>query len=310
MISQALERAFMLVTLLVVVSARVGIDQDVKKNRNKKMTSAEIDALWTIDDPAAGYKALSDALAQHSESADELHTQRTRTLGLQGKFKEGWEELGRVSAHPSDIVKVRVQLESGRLKNSSGDRKAAKSYFLDALEKAVHAHFDYYAVDAAHMLGIVTDGQDSLDWNEKAIAMASKSKDERARKWRGSLLNNIGWTYHDIGRYQDALQRFEEAVTVREKDGEATRLRIARWAVARCLRSLKRYSEALAILKELIQYPEAGYVSEEMAENLLVLGKLEEAKPHFKRAYELLSKDDYLRTHEAKRLERLHMLGH
>jgi len=138
------------------------------------MTSAEIDALWAIDDPVAGYKALSDALEKHPESAEELHTQIARALGLQGRFQEGWEELARVPSRPSDIVKVRAQLESGRLKNSSGDREAAKPYFLNALERAVQGHCDYYAVDAAHMLGIATAGQESLNWNEKALAMAAK----------------------------------------------------------------------------------------------------------------------------------------
>jgi len=133
--------------------------------------------------------------------------------------------------------------------------------------------------------------------------------DERVQKWRGSLLNNIGWTYHDMGRYAEALQRFEEAVSFQEQSGEPQRIRRARWAVARCLRSLERYPEALALLQVLIAFPEAGYVSEEMAENLLALGNPEEAKPHFRRAYELLSRDDHLRTQEGKRLERLHSLG-
>jgi len=273
------------------------------------MTSAEIDALWTIDDPVAGYKALNDALETHPESADELHTQIARTLGLQGRFEEGWDKLAHLSSNPSDIVRVRLPLESGRLKNSSGDKQAAQPYFLESLQIAVQGHFDYYAVDAAHMLGIVTTGQESLDWNEKAIAMAAQSEDARARKWRGSLLNNIGWTYHDMGRYPEALQRFEEAVSFQETYGAPQRIRIARWAVARCLRSLHRYQEALALLEVLITFPEAGYVSEEMGEDLLALGKPEEAKPHFRRAYEMLSQDDYLRSQEGKRLERLHLLG-
>lgn len=273
------------------------------------MTSTEIDALWNIDDPVAGYNALTEALAQHPDSADELHTQIARSLGLQGKFEEGWAELVKVSSEPSHIVAVRVQLESGRLKNSSGDPQASRPYFEQALQLATEGNFDFYAIDSAHMLGIVTSGQESLDWNERALAMAKESQDERARRWRGSLLNNIGWTYHDMGRYTEALERFEEAVDFHENIGNSKRLRIARWTVARCLRSLGRYTEALSILEDLIQYPEAGYVSEEMGENLLAIGRAEEARPHFKRAYELLCQDGYLRTHEPERLERLHALG-
>jgi len=274
------------------------------------MTSAEIDSLWTIDNPVAGFEALSKALESHPTSSDELHTQLARAFGLQGKFAEGWTELGKVSKNPTKIVAVRVQLESGRLKNSSGDKAAAKPFFLSALELSQKGHFDFYAVDAAHMLGIVTSDHESLDWNEKAISMAVKSKDPRAQKWQGSLLNNTGWTYHSMGKFTDALKKFQEAVAFQEKlGGDPTRLRIARWTVARCLRSLERYQEALKILDDLKQYPEAGFVSEELGEDLLAIGKPDEARPYFKRAFELLSKDEYLKTHEAERLDRMRRLS-
>lgn len=273
------------------------------------MTSEQIDALWTIDDPAKGFEELTKALADNPESADELHTQICRSLGLQGKFDEAWAELGKVSPEPSDIVKVRLALESGRLKNSSGDKKAAEPFFLSALEEAERHGYDYYAVDAAHMLGIVTAGQVSLDWNEKAIGMAAKSADKRAQGWQGSLLNNIGWTYHDSGEYEKALDKFKAALAYRESLGNEVRIRIGRWAVARCLRSLKRYDEALAIQLDLIRYPEQGYVSEELGELLLATGRAEDAKPHFAKAYEMLSEDPFLKIHQTDRLERLKVLS-
>jgi len=275
----------------------------------EEMTSEQIDALWTIDNPVKGFEELTKALAEHPESADELHTQICRSLGLQGKFDEAWAELGKVSAQPSEIVKVRLALESGRLKNSSGDKKAAEPYFLSALAEAEKHGFDFYAVDAAHMLGIVTAGEASLDWNERAIAMAAKSSDKRAQGWQGSLLNNVGWTYHDMGEYEKALDKFKAALAYRESVGGEVRIRIGRWAVARCLRSLKRYDEALAIQLDLIQFPEQGYVSEELGELLLAVGRVEEAKPHFAKAYEMLSPDPFLKVHQAERLERLKVLS-
>lgn len=273
------------------------------------MTSEQIDALWTIDDPVAGFQKLEQALRANPESADELHTQMCRSLGLQRKFDEGWEELAKVSRDPSDVVRVRVQLESGRLKNSSGDQKGAAPYFEKALELAIERRLDFFAVDAAHMLAIVTQGQESLQWNERALSMADASADPRAKKWKGSLLNNLGWTYHDAGDYDEALRKFEAAKAFREEFGNPVSIRIARWAVARCYRSMKRYEEAVTILEELAKFPEAGYVSEELGENLLALGKPAEAKPYFKRAHELLSEDFYLKEHEPARLRRLNDLA-
>jgi tetratricopeptide (TPR) repeat protein len=276
---------------------------------DKTMTSEQIDKLWSIDDPATGLSKLQQALVTYLGSADELHTQICRALGLERRFDEAWAELAKISANPPEIVQVRIPLESGRLKNTSGDKEGARPLFQRALELALKAHFDYYAIDAAHMLGIVTSDQESIAWNENALKMAAASKDVRARRWRGSLLNNLGWTYHDQGEYSKALAKFKEAEAFQQENGNPVSIRISQWAVARCLRSLKKYHEALTILQNLIQFPEKGYVSEELGENLLALGNPEEAKPHFRRAYELLSKDPYLKEHELIRLQRLNDLG-
>jgi tetratricopeptide (TPR) repeat protein len=273
------------------------------------MTSEQIDALWQIDDPEQGLYVLEQALRENPDSSDELHTQICRSLGLLGKFDEGWAELAKVSGQPNDIVKIRVELEAGRLKNSSGDKEGALTYFLKALALAEEKRFDFFAVDAAHMIAIATEGAESIRWNERALAMAAASADPRARNWRGSLLNNLGWTYHDAGELLMAMDKFQAALAFRQETGNAASQRIARWAIARCHRSMNQYDEALTILQDLIRYPEAGYVSEEIAENLLAVGKTDEAKRHFKRAYDLLSEVEYLKDHEPVRLQRLYALG-
>src|SRR5262249_52509021 len=109
--------------------------------------------------------------------------------------------------------------------------------------------------------------------------------------------------------FQQALTTFQEALKFQEGAGDETRIRIAKWTVARCLRSLARYEEALAIQRELVAFPEQGYVSEEMGELLLATGRAEEAQPHFMKAHQLLSQDVWLKANEGKRLERLKQLS-
>ncbi|MGO4518323.1 tetratricopeptide repeat protein [Terriglobus sp. 2YAB30_2] len=273
------------------------------------LTSEQIDALWSINDPVNGETKLKKALTEYPASADELHTQIARSQGLQGRFHEAWEEIAKVSKASSGVVPVRVQLESGRLKNTSGDRKESQAYFLNAFALAEQGHFDFYAVDAGHMLGIVSEGQESVQWNEKAFKLATNSKEERAQKWRGSLLNNLGWSYFSVGDFNTALITFESALDFQQTTGNPVRIRIARWAVGRCLRALKRYDEAFAIQNDLIQYPEQGYVSEELGELLLVMGRPDEAKPRFRRAYELLSPSLSSDPNEKTRLARLKELS-
>lgn len=207
------------------------------------------------------------------------------------------------------LVEIRLQLEKGRIENSSGKRRDAKPYFLRALELARQEHLDFYAVDASHMLGIVSEGQESIQWNRLALQIAADSKFKRAQDWKGSLLNNLGWTYFNIGDFDTALSTFNSALDFHKAAGDPVRIRIARWTVARCLRALKRYGEAFAIQNDLIQYPEQGYVSEELGELFLVMGRPDEARLRFKKTYELLSQSLGSDPSQANRLARLRELS-
>ena len=96
--------------------------------------------------------------------------------------------------------------------------------------------------------------------------------------------------------------------------GQASETRIAKWCVARTLRSLGRVEEALSRQISLRDELDAagerdGYVFEEIGECLLALNRLEEARPFFQKAYELLLQDIWLVQKEPDRLGRLKELG-
>jgi tetratricopeptide (TPR) repeat protein len=165
------------------------------------------------------------------------------------------------------------------------------------------------------MMAIVEPAEQQIAWNLRALELAQHSPDERARRWQGSLYNNIGWTYHDIGQYDRALEMFQQALVFRQAQGQPAQIRIARWSVARALRSLGRTAEALAMQRQLLDEHEHagmtdGYVLEELGECLLSLGRSDEARPYFARAYATLSDDPWLAQNEPTRLERLKQLSH
>ena len=102
----------------------------------------------------------------------------------------------------------------------------------------------------------------------------------------------------------------------KEKAGDDRPVRIAKWCVGRCLRSLGRLEDALELQGSLADDWEAsdeeevGYVSEELGECLHALGREEEARPHFARAFDLLyEKESWLKEDEPERLERVRVLG-
>jgi tetratricopeptide (TPR) repeat protein len=288
----------------------------------------DFDALWNYDQPDETERAFRDILQQTETKAPlayrlELLTQVARTQGLQRRFADAHATLDEVQAYLSDelaVARIRYLLERGRVFNSSGQPDRARPLFIDAWHLASdHADHSgtaasFYAVDAAHMLGIVEPGEAGLVWNLRALDAAERSTEPRVRRWRGSLYNNIGWTYHDAGQYERALAMFESALVCREEEGHASEIRIARWAVARALRSLGRIQEALdrqiGLLHELNAAGASdGYMHEEIGECLLALGQGEEARPHFARAFEVLSADPWLAEAGPARLARLQALS-
>ncbi len=165
---------------------------------------------------------------------------------------------------------VRVGLERGRVLNSSGSPDAARPLFEAAFELASAAGLEHLAVDALHMVAIVAPAADQESLNRRALELAAGADDPRARRWRGSLLNNLGWTLFDRGDLADALATFEEALAARLEQGEPTEIQVARWCIARTLRALGRLDEARAIQQSLAaQHAAAGtadpYVRDELA---------------------------------------------
>lgn len=283
-------------------------------------TLVDFDKLWDFSDPPETEKKFRELLPATEDASYRLQllTQIARAQGLQREFDAAHETLDSVEQAldgQSAVVQVRYLLERGRVFNSSKQPDDAEPLFQRAWELACEASADNFAVDAAHMMGIIEAGETALAWNEKALALAENSSNERARNWLGSLYNNIGWTYHDQGDFDKALDVFEKAVGWREEKGAAEPLRVAKWCVARTLRSLGEVEEALARQEALLSELEAaedqdGFVFEELAECHHVLGHADQATKFFALAYGTLSKDSWLADNEADRIQRLKELGH
>lgn len=273
---------------------------------------ADLEQLWDYHHPAASEARFKEVLEQADVKAEVL-TQIARAQGLQGHFEQARQTLESAQQRiQTPREQICYWLELGRVLNSSGDPEGSRPYFLQAWELAQTEAEDFFAVDAAHMLGIVEPGE-GLEWNFKALSLARQSPEARARAWQASLHNNIGWTFHDRGQFDLALEHFRQALLEREKQGQARETLIARWCVGRCLRSLGRLEEALALQRTLLaEYQQRGehdgYVYEELGECLLSENP-GEARKFFALAYEHLSQDSWLRNNEPERLERLRQLS-
>ncbi|HZY94271.1 MAG TPA: tetratricopeptide repeat protein [Candidatus Bathyarchaeia archaeon] len=289
----------------------------------RKSKLPDFDALWDYDHPGGTERRFRELLHAALDSRDfpyltQLFTQIARAEGLQRKFQDAHKTLDRVEkgltkADAGDKTKVRYLLERGRVYNSSGKQDEARPLFLKAFDLALKSKDDFNAIDAAHMIAIVEPTEKQLEWNLKALDLAENSADEKARKWKGSLYNNIGWTYFEQQQFEESLLMFEKALGFQQQQGDPNKIMIAKWCVAKTLRMMDHTEEALEMQRNLFEQYQAagkksGYVYEEIAECMMVLGQHQEAQGWFAAAYEELSKDLRL-AREQERLNRLKELG-
>jgi tetratricopeptide (TPR) repeat protein len=225
--------------------------------------------LWDFADPAGSEQRFRD-LAERAPEPVRTHalTQVARALGLQERYDDGHAVLDALDTGDPE-ARVRRDLERGRLLRSSGDGATARAHFEDAATAARGAGLEELEVDALHMVALVAAPADRLTAHEAALARARAASDPAARDWDASLLNNIGMTHADAGDHAAALVAFEDALAARERIGDASRTRVARWMVGWSLRHLGRTDEArelqLALKAELESAGEHDpYVDEEL----------------------------------------------
>jgi tetratricopeptide (TPR) repeat protein len=187
---------------------------------------------WDFDD-------LDATEARFRALRDEALTQLARVQGLREHYEAGDRLLDEVT-ETDPRVRIRVDLERGRLRRSAGDREAALPHFERAFAAAVEAGEDWLAGDAAHMAALAAPDRDGfVAWTNRGLDLAERS--EAASYWAGPLLNNLGWEHYDAEEYEQALEAFERALEVRERDpGNAAAIEHAREAVAEARTALGR----------------------------------------------------------------------
>ncbi|MGD0140109.1 MAG: tetratricopeptide repeat protein [Tepidisphaeraceae bacterium] len=281
----------------------------------------DVKSLWDYRDPAATERRFRDLLPQSASDPAyhvELLSQIARTHSLRGNFTEAHalldqaESLLKPDMHRPGVCCL---LERGRTYNSDGNPQAALPLFQSAYRLATEHHFDFLAVDAAHMIAIAhPDPAEQLRWNLQTIDLVESCADLTLRSWLGPLCNNAGWTYHDQGDYPRSLALLQKAQVYHDQFGDAKAKFIARWSVAKLLRLNDRRGEALEIQQLLESDMTAGndpdgFVYEELGELYLLQNRHDVAREYFRKAYPLLEKVDWLVQSELARVERIRKLA-
>jgi len=237
-----------------------------------------IDRLWDFSDPKASEERFREAADDDEHPAHVravMATQLARALGIQARAAEAFEVLDALLAdaevaggpeREAAEVRARVSIERGRILAADAERRAeAIPVLTRAVREAALAGSPFLVLDALHMLALNDAGHEE-EWAAEGFDVLAGSRDPRVLRWGVALHNNLGWTKHDAGHAESALAEFQQAVEAADRYGTAEQQHVARWSVARCLRTLGRTDEALDLQRELARArPDDPFVQEELA---------------------------------------------
>ncbi len=220
----------------------------------------DILALWDFSNPALSESRFEAAREGASAEDDAiLLTQIVRSYGMRKEFDRArgiLEQVQPLLALSSEVA-ARYYLELGRThcspahgeeQLSASARTTGEQCYTQAFDLASNAGLHYLAVDALHMLAMTDpDPEAQLNWNRRALAYVEECQDGEARKWEGSLRNNLGYALHIAGDYSEAIVEFQKSREARLSAGNASGARIANWMIARSLRMKGDLAAALDI---------------------------------------------------------------
>ena len=228
--------------------------------------AVDVTDLWVPGDPAASEAQMLVALeTARGDDALVIRTQIARTHVFRKDFDRAREIL---RAARSDVdaagpeAQARYWLELGRSfashqhppgSQTNETRELARDAYRTALAIAKGAGLDGLTVDVLHMFPFVeTDPAQQLSWTHKALELVLESDQPAAKRWEPSIRSNLGEAYFDLARYPQALEQFQRALTLREREEAAPAIvRDAAWHVARTLRKLGQFERALKIQQRL-----------------------------------------------------------
>lgn len=223
--------------------------------------AVDVNALWDYGQPELSEQRFRAAQAEaRGDDWLVLQTQIARSHGLRRDFDRARALLAEVEprlAASSPEVRVRYHLELGRTYASPAHPDdaltpealaLARQHYLRAYDLAAAARLDFLAIDALHMMPSVdTDPALQRRWDERALAYLEQSDQPEARRWEGSLRQNLGYALHLAGDYDAALVQFRLSRAFSERMGKLRAQRIADWMIAWTYRAQQRYADALAL---------------------------------------------------------------
>jgi Flp pilus assembly protein TadD len=124
-------------------------------------------------------------------------------------------------------------------------------------------------------------GKDSLSQGDAAAAVQELENAARKNPTSKEIQFNLGLAYTQVGRYQEAAQAFETALTLDADVSTYSNLGVVYYKMGRLEDAVAQYQEALNLK------PNDAEVRSNLAAAYLQLGRLEDAQAEYERALAL-----------------------
>ncbi|MBS1487564.1 MAG: tetratricopeptide repeat protein [Bacteroidetes bacterium] len=150
-------------------------------------------------------------------------------------------------------------------------------------------------INAIDVLGYANNMLGSLfllkkDYNKSLVFLNEALRFRNMTKVNADILPtkvNIAWAYQEMGRYQEALHIYQEALTQDEKTGNKENFANDYNGIGRLYTQMKEYDKAAAYLRKSKELSRNISYAELLADNLLFTAKLEAARGNSQNAIKL-----------------------
>jgi tetratricopeptide (TPR) repeat protein len=177
-----------------------------------------------------------------------IEATQARILNDTPKAIAALESVLKVSPNDTDIL-----FDLATLHENSGQFQQAREVYAKLLER------DPKWVDAllgnGRVLIQLQQPNESLDYLSRALSLSIELDNERAR---GNVLQALGIAYKNLGKFNDALKNYQEALEIRRRLGQKTLVAASlneignvRSLLGETEAALKSYDEALRIRREI-----------------------------------------------------------